>query len=341
MTSVVLFRRENNIFAVFVLFLLLTTTSSFFIKNNRCSSASFTLSAILSQDGDAELVYGKQKNYKSSASMLPKLPSSGRALKLFTSPDSGLLGATTVWPAAHALCCYLLNNEQTLDLKNANCVEVGSGTGAVGLFAAGLGARHVVLTDCKPPPDSVMYTTDGTSGDLPVDGSDAILNLLQQNNLANQEIFPSRTRVDVMELNWKNQSHVERVVKAASKGGGEREEEYDGYRMVFASDVTHFSLMHEPLASTIAKLLRPDDGVCILSHQERMFNLKGQDMQLEDFIQMARSKRLHVERLPSVQQQQHYDDGGSQNMKSKVSMLLIKSRSDKSVSELSPLYGVG
>lgn len=124
---------------------------------------------------------------------------------------------------------FLLENQQFLNLKRAKCVEVGSGTGAVGLFAAGLGAS-VVLTDCRPRPDSAMCTTDGTS-DLPADGSAAILEVLEQNVKANKDSFPNDRPV-VMKLDWTSPNDIEKVAAKV------------GFDLVLASDVTHFSLMH-------------------------------------------------------------------------------------------------
>lgn len=207
--------------------------------------------------------------------MLPPLPS-GRTLKLVTCSSSGLLGGT-VWPAAQSLCTYLLEHRQSLDMQNV--VELGSGTGAVGLFAAGLGA-NVILTDCCPPPESTIYTTDGTAR-LPDKGSDKLLELLTQNVQVNKDAFPNNVP-KVMELDWTSPSDIERV---ASLGP---------FDVVLASDVTHFSLMHEPLTNTISSLLRSDDGVCLLSHQERMVNLRGQDCQLQSFVQVAQSHGLNV-----------------------------------------------
>jgi predicted nicotinamide N-methyase len=47
-----------------------------------------------------------------------------------------------VWPAARALVRHLQSRA-----PSGRCLELGSGTGAVGLYAAGLGASMVVLTD--------------------------------------------------------------------------------------------------------------------------------------------------------------------------------------------------
>jgi len=207
----------------------------------------------------------------------------------------------------------LISTRESTIVGLASCslchgVELGSGTGAVGLFAAGLGAK-VILTDCRPPPDSVMYTMDGTSS-LPQDGSGTILELLEKNVKANEDVVD--TVLQVMELDWTNLNDTDHV---AEKG------EFD---VVLASDVTHFSLMHEPLANTIARLLQPTGGLCLLSHQERMVNVKGHDMQLHDFSQVARSRGLHVENLPSISKiPQHgivsNDNGGLQSTDTRIS----------------------
>ena len=51
----------------------------------------------------------------------------------------------TVWPAAASLCAWL--REHAVDVAGASVLELGSGTGACGLYAAALGATRVVLTD--------------------------------------------------------------------------------------------------------------------------------------------------------------------------------------------------
>ena len=58
-----------------------------------------------------------------------------------------------VWSSSRVLCDYLvdvaagLEDALQLELRGARVVELGSGTGAVGLACAALGARAVVLTD--------------------------------------------------------------------------------------------------------------------------------------------------------------------------------------------------
>ena len=58
-----------------------------------------------------------------------------------------------VWSSSRELCDYLvdvaagLEDALPLELRGARVVELGSGTGAVGLACAALGAEEVVLTD--------------------------------------------------------------------------------------------------------------------------------------------------------------------------------------------------
>ena len=51
----------------------------------------------------------------------------------------------SVWPCAAALCRWMLQHEAAVREKRV--LELGAGTGACGLFAAGLGASSALLTD--------------------------------------------------------------------------------------------------------------------------------------------------------------------------------------------------
>ena len=59
------------------------------------------------------------------------------------SSDAGTGGA--VWPAASVTCRWLARHADPL--QGTSVLELGCGTGACGLFAAGLGAKRVLLTD--------------------------------------------------------------------------------------------------------------------------------------------------------------------------------------------------
>ena len=75
---------------------------------------------------------------------LPRLPS-GASLEL-TVPGYGRGFGTggALWPAASVLCGYLTQQE----LSGLAVVEIGCGTGAVGIYAAALGAGGTIIGRC-------------------------------------------------------------------------------------------------------------------------------------------------------------------------------------------------
>ena len=102
---------------------------------------------------------------------VPLLPNGARlSLGTLDFDDAGVGGR--VWSSAPVLCEWLRDNLRPGDA----CLELGSGTGAVGLFAAGCGASRVVVSDGGPP---------------------ALLVLLADNVRANNIRV-----VDVAELRW-------------------------------------------------------------------------------------------------------------------------------------------
>lgn len=235
---------------------------------------------------------------------LPLLPG-GHRLKLATA-DSVLGG--NVWPSASALCQFLLHHHQHYHRpqletkKNWDCVELGSGTGAVGLFAAAALGCRVTLTEHCPPMTSVLtsipYAPDGTPEWIFPDNntrddsnflqrkSRRLLDLIELNVQQNSHLFSQPPRV--LELDWTDPQQAQQVQGASQSG--------DGYNLVLASDVTYFTQLHPSLADTIATILRKDQNnsnddketvmttpKCFVSHQVRLLNWRGVDSHLTSF----------------------------------------------------------
>ena len=74
---------------------------------------------------------------------LPPLPS-GEVLKI-KAPGLGIGLGGKLWPASATMCRFLRSESTTLAGKHV--LELGCGCGAVGLYAAALGAASVLLTD--------------------------------------------------------------------------------------------------------------------------------------------------------------------------------------------------
>lgn len=142
---------------------------------------------------------------------LPPLPSGERiSLRTLGFDDAGVGGR--VWSSAPVLCEWLQERLRPGDA----CLELGSGTGAVGLFAAGCGASRVVVSDGGPP---------------------ALLTLLEDNVRANDMRASS---VSVAKLRW----------------GADAVLPDGPFDWIFASDVTYDDDHHGPLAETLGALLR-------------------------------------------------------------------------------------
>jgi predicted nicotinamide N-methyase len=84
-----------------------------------------------------------------------------------------------VWPAAAAMCSWLANHSNAI--SDSRVLELGAGTGVCGIYAAGLGAKRVLLAD---------------------GGSEGLLDLCRSNVNANKRLFGEDSRVDVMPLRW-------------------------------------------------------------------------------------------------------------------------------------------
>ena len=217
---------------------------------------------------------------------LPLLPC-GSALSITTFEDKSVIGGV-VWPMASVLSRYLLQSDVRASLQAANAVvELGSGTGALGLFAAGLGAR-CTLTEHRPPNAAmqpVSYTPDGEL-DLVSGTSGALLEVLLKNVAANLHLCSAPHPPVVRELDWSKPCQVA-AVKDSSPGGA-------GFDVVLGSDLTYNTGALDALAATVSQLLLPG-GVALIAHQRRLYNVAGSDAQLAEFAKAVAAAGLQME----------------------------------------------
>lgn len=228
---------------------------------------------------------------------LPPLPDGAR-LRLTT--VDGVLGGK-LWPAAVALIQHLstvygdCSYGQT---HNLQCLELGAGTGAVGLYAAAAGwfSGGVTVTEHLPPSVSVMtsvpYSVDGMldmNMEVGVEGenrSSRLLDLLQENIHRNEQVFASSAGMPTVEpLDWTQPSDANMLRSQSQQG--------QGYDIVLGSDVTYISQLHSDLARTIATTLH-SSGTCWISHQERVKSIRASDFQLESFQHELHKEGLRV-----------------------------------------------
>lgn len=150
-----------------------------------------------------------------AAAALPPLPhTDGDHLRLLTLPADGEQATGgRVWHSAPVLCKWLCGEV----LHGHAVCELGSGTGACGLFAAALGA-NVVLTD----------------------GASELLPLISRNSHRNQHRVPQQITCEVALLRW-----------------GTSDLPSAHFDWVLGSDLIYDAEAHSALCVTLQALMRP------------------------------------------------------------------------------------
>lgn len=199
---------------------------------------------------------------------LPPLPD-GRQVSLALGSLGECDTGGRLWPPALLMCRWLCEQED--DVRDRSIMELGCGTGAVGMYAAALGARLVCLSD----------------------GQDAVLNLARTNVNANLErgMWSSeQTTVDVRSLTW-GQPELPALIDTS-------------YDLILGSCITYTSELHAPLCTSLRALLSPpgDEAAprVVLSHDKRVIVPSGvleadfPDATLEHLIRVAAEDGLRV-----------------------------------------------
>lgn len=172
----------------------------------------------------------------------PPLPSGGFIEVGVTAELGGY-----VWPCAALLAHHLRNH--AIQVRGACAIELGAGTGYTGLYAAGLGARQLLLTD-------VFHTSDAAVNKLQA--------LLQANIERNRGMCSAAgcASMATNELNFALPAHADANAKLADGGGG--------FELVLASDVTYqgIGVNFGELSRVIATVMHRD-GCALIAHECR------------------------------------------------------------------------
>lgn len=185
--------------------------------------------------------------------------------------DAGACGVGgEVWPAASALCEWLGNH--SAEVCGSRILELGSGTGACGLYAAALGAASVQLTDGGPV---------------------ELISLARANILRNRHLFRAGSSVEARRLRWEEHSPLPRDAD-----------------LIIASDVWYRhadGAANAALARTLRELLdQPPKPRAIVAHEHRsreapfdatLPRWDADDELLEAFAAAAREHGLRLEGL--------------------------------------------
>ncbi|EEH58051.1 uncharacterized protein MICPUCDRAFT_57230 [Micromonas pusilla CCMP1545] len=205
-----------------------------------------------------------------------------------------------VWSSSDVLIEFLRENDDVV--RDASVVELGSGTGAVGIAAAALGARSVILSD---------------------GGSDSLVRLAKDNasrNVASGAIDGEKTTIDVAAYRWNDAAPPPEIIAAAP------------FDLILGSDCTYSVSAHGALCDAVKALLAlrggggeesengdgGGGGRCrvILGHQHRTFaaflagrgfaaNGWGRDPHLDMFVETARGRGLVANEIQTTKLRWH------------------------------------
>ena len=160
--------------------------------------------------------------------------------------SGGDLTGLRVWEAASPLISYLDRHRHRL-LHGTLVLELGAGTGAVGIAAAAFGASHVVLTEADST--AALATESGWQ-------ERSMLQTLAENVALNDL---SSEAVSIAELRWGSHTQTE-ALRTRWQGG---------FGTVVASDVLYYPpATYAQLADAIERLTAPG-GTVVLSYKVR------------------------------------------------------------------------
>jgi len=193
--------------------------------------------------------------------------------------------AVVVWDAGLVLAYYLVKHQKRFrffDEENPpHVVDIGAGTGVVGLVAAGLGAK-VTLTD------------------LP-----RILPLLEEGILANKSVFQDSLQgrydkrfIRALPLNWGNIGEVNEV-SVETKDINEKKVVGGPPDLIVVSDCVYFEASLAPLIFTLRELSKSSNKSVpiLLSYEVRDYSLQKKKVK-EDFFNLA-SRYFLINEIPT------------------------------------------
>jgi len=173
--------------------------------------------------------------------------------------SGGDLTGLRVWEAAPVLVQYLETHAADL-VEGRRVLDVGAGTGGVGLAAAMMGAKAVVLSEADTPASAA--TPHGWQ-------TRSTLALLADNVALNGGAVAAVT--SVAELKWGCREHAERLFTSTRPPDSKGEGEGEGFDTLTLSDVLYYTEpeIHEALADTVRTLAKREGASVVVAYKVR------------------------------------------------------------------------
>ena len=197
--------------------------------------------------------------------------------------------AVVVWDAGLVLAYFLEKNQETLGFSNEekplHVVDVGAGTGVVGLVAASLGA-NVTLTDL---PRIIPFLEEGIKANCA---------LFCATNSKSLDSF-----IRTIPLSWGSIKDVNELCIIKDKNGVKIGGPPD---LIVVSDCVYFEASLAPLICTLRELARASSHTVpiYLSYEVRDYSLQKQKVK-EDFFNLAK-RYFSIQEIPSEKLHEDY-----------------------------------
>ena len=197
--------------------------------------------------------------------------------------------AVVVWDAGLVLAYFLEKNQEALGFSNEekplHVVDVGAGTGVVGLVAASLGA-NVTLTDL---PRIIPFLEEGI---------EANSTLFCATNSKSLDSF-----IRTIPLSWGNINEVNQLCMIKDKNGVKIGGPPD---LIVVSDCVYFEASLAPLICTLRELARASSHTVpiYLSYEVRDYSSQKQKVK-EDFFNLAK-RYFSIQEIPSEKLHEDY-----------------------------------
>ena len=197
--------------------------------------------------------------------------------------------AVVVWDAGLVLAYFLEKNQEALGFSNEekplHVVDVGAGTGVVGLVAASLGA-NVTLTDL---PRIIPFLEEGI---------EANSTLFCAKNSKSLDSF-----IRTIPLSWGSIKDVNELCMIKDKNGVKIGGPPD---LIVVSDCVYFEASLAPLICTLRELARASSHTVpiYLSYEVRDYSLQKQKVK-EDFFYLAK-RYFSIQEIPSEKLHEEY-----------------------------------
>lgn len=191
-----------------------------------------------------------------------------KSLTIKQNLDYGYAGE--VWDASLVMGYFMINSnsEKVISFKNKSFIELGAGTGILGLIAATKNASKVVLTD---------------KGDC--------IGMLKENYETNKHILNNETSIEIKELDWMNVNDLHNIK--------------DHFDYIIGSDLVWKDELIKPLHDVIEYLMNMNNSENGYKTQTFLcFQIR--DTKMKTFCDSFDKSKYKIEKIPDSLYDEEY-----------------------------------